>query len=80
MLCVGMAGDGEEAVKWVKDLLPDVVILDIAMPKMNGIEAGKRIKSTYPATAIIIVSAYNYDQYVLSCIQLGVDGYLLKTT
>jgi NarL family two-component system response regulator LiaR len=75
---VGEAADGEEAVKLVKDLRPDVAILDIAMPRMNGIEATKQIKVISPSTAVLILTAYEYDQYVFALLEAGAAGYLLK--
>ena len=75
---VGEAGDGEEAVKLVKELRPDVAIVDIAMPKLNGIEATKQIKAISPSTAVLILTAYEYDQYVFALLEAGAAGYLLK--
>lgn len=75
---VGEAGDGEEAVKLVTDLKPDVVIMDIAMPRLNGIEATKQIKAVLPRTAILILTGYEYDQYVFALLEAGAAGYLLK--
>ncbi len=75
---VGEAGDGEEAVRLVKKLEPDVVILDIAMPVLNGIEATKQIKTVSPSTAVLILTAYEYDQYVFAILEAGAAGYLLK--
>jgi NarL family two-component system response regulator LiaR len=77
--CIRVAGDGEEAIKLTRELLPDVVLIDIAMPKMDGIQAAKQIKAVCPATAVIVLSAYAYDYYVLACIEAGVNGYLLKS-
>lgn len=77
--CVGVAKDGEEAVKLAQELQPDVVMVDVDMPKMTGIEAAARIKSSCPNTAVLILSAFNYDHYIFGCIQAGADGYLLKT-
>lgn len=79
MDCVAIAGNGEEAVSLVARYAPDVVLMDIAMPQIDGIEAAERIKKSNPNTAILIVSAYIDDHYVLSCIEAGVSGYLLKT-
>lgn len=76
--CVALAEDGEEAVKLTQEFLPDVAIIDVAMPKMNGIEVVRRIKEFYPHTAILVLSAYKYDHYVVACIGSGADGYLLK--
>lgn len=78
MAVVGEAGDGEEAVRLTTDLHPDVVIMDIAMPKLNGIEATKKIKAIYPDSAVLILSAYDDDQYVFALLEAGAAGYLLK--
>lgn len=75
---VGEAGDGEEAVALAVDLRPDVVIMDIAMPKLSGIEATRRIKSAQPDSAVLILSAYDDDQYVFALLEAGAAGYLLK--
>ncbi len=75
---VGEAGDGGEAVKLVKELQPDVVIMDIAMPGLNGIEATKQIKTLFPRIAVLILTAYEYDQYVFALLEAGAAGYLLK--
>jgi len=75
---VGEAGDGEETVELVRKLKPDVAIVDIAMPKLNGIEATKQIKAISPSTAVIILTAYDYDQYVFALLEAGATGYLLK--
>jgi len=75
---VGEAGDGEEAVRLVSTKRPDVVIMDIAMPKLNGIEATKQIKMLHPATAILVLSAYDDDEYVFALLEAGAAGYLLK--
>src|SRR4030043_372970 len=76
---VGEAGDGEEAVELVKQLKPDVVIMDIAMPRLNGIEATKQIKLIRPSTAVLILSAYDDDEYVFGLVEAGAAGYLMKT-
>ncbi len=78
MTVVGEAGDGEEAVRLTTDLHPDVVIMDIAMPKLNGIEATKEIKAIHPDSAVLILSAYDDDQYVFALLEAGAAGYLLK--
>ena len=75
---VGEAGDGEEAVKVVGQQRPDVAIIDIAMPKLNGIEATKQIKALCPATAVLILTAYDNDQYIFALLEAGAAGYLLK--
>jgi NarL family two-component system response regulator LiaR len=78
MEVVGEAGDGEEAIELVTKLRPDVVLMDIAMPKVNGIEATKRIKQLYPATAVLILTAYDNEQYIFALLEAGAAGYLLK--
>jgi NarL family two-component system response regulator LiaR len=75
---VGEAGDGEEAVRKATELKPDVAIIDIAMPKLNGIEATKQIKALSPATAVLILTAYDNDQYIFALLEAGAAGYLLK--
>ena len=79
MEVVAEADDGEEAVQLAVKLQPDVVIMDIAMPKLNGIEATKQIKALYPATAVLILTAYDNDQYIFALLEAGAAGYLLKT-
>jgi len=75
---VGEAADGEEAVALVARLHPDVAILDIAMPVVNGIEATQRIKALNPSTAVLILTAYDDDPYVFAVLEAGAAGYLLK--
>jgi NarL family two-component system response regulator LiaR len=76
---IGEASNGEEAVKMVTEMKPDVVIMDIAMPKLNGIEATRQIKLTNPRTGILILSAYDDDEYVFALLKAGAAGYLLKS-
>ena len=75
---VGEAADGAQAVALVEQLRPDVAIMDISMPVMTGIEATTRIKTIHPNTAILILSAYDDDQYVFALLAAGAAGYLLK--
>jgi NarL family two-component system response regulator LiaR len=75
---VGEAADGEEAVGLTKQLKPNVAIIDIAMPNLNGIEATKRIKESQPSTAVLVLSAYDNDQYIYAVLEAGASGYLLK--
>ncbi|WP_031514786.1 response regulator transcription factor [Desulfofalx alkaliphila] len=75
---VAEAGDGESAVQLACDLQPQVVVIDIDMPKLNGIEAARKIKGTCPNTAILILTAYDYEQYILAMLEAGATGYLLK--
>lgn len=76
---VAEAGDGEEAVRLVGVYKPDVAIVDISMPKVDGIEATKQIKKLYPTVAVLILTAYDDDQFVFSLIEAGAAGYLLKS-
>ncbi|MFH0914388.1 MAG: response regulator transcription factor [Chloroflexota bacterium] len=75
---VGEASDGEEAVALANKLQPNVVLMDIAMPKVNGIEATKRLKAQNPGIAVLILTAYDDDQYVMALLEAGAAGYLLK--
>jgi DNA-binding NarL/FixJ family response regulator len=78
MEVVAEAGDGEEAVRLAKELDPDIVVMDIALPKLNGIEATRQIKETSPRTAVLVLSAYDDDEYVFALLGAGAAGYLLK--
>ncbi len=78
MRVIGEANNGRVAVAKALDLKPDVVILDIAMPMMNGIEAAKRIKHKLPRTKIIILSMYSHEHYIHQVMETGISGYLLK--
>ena len=75
---VAEAGDGREAIALVEREHPDVVIVDISMPVMNGIEATKGIKRIAPETAVLVLTAYDDDQYVFAILEAGAAGYLLK--
>jgi len=79
MEVVAEACDGEEAVKLALELKPDVVVMDIVMPKLNGIEATRKIKAIAPDIAILILTAYDDDEYVLGLLDAGAAGYLLKS-
>jgi DNA-binding NarL/FixJ family response regulator len=76
--CIATVESGEDLVQAVQELTPDVVVVDVAMPNMNGIEASKVIKEEYPNIKILVISAYKYDYYVLACLRAKVDGYILK--
>ncbi len=75
---VGEASDGEEAVRLTGQLKPDVVVMDVAMPKLSGIEATKQIKAILPATIVLVLTGYDYDEYIFSMLEAGAAGYLLK--
>lgn len=74
----GEAGDGEEGVAKYKDLKPDLVTMDIVMPKMNGIEALKAIKEFDPAAKVIMCTAVGQEQMVKLAIKTGAKGYIIK--
>jgi DNA-binding NarL/FixJ family response regulator len=76
--CVGVANNGIVAIEMVRDLQPDVAILDINMVDMDGIEATRRIKADFPDVAVLILTAYDYEEYVVACLEAGADGFVLK--
>ena len=76
---VGEAGDGEEAVRLAQEVKPDIVIMDVAMPKLSGIEATRQIKAILPATSVLVLTGYDYDEYIFSMLEAGAAGYLLKS-
>jgi DNA-binding NarL/FixJ family response regulator len=75
---IGEASDGRTTVEEVISLKPDVVLLDINMPELNGLEAARRIRAKAPRTKVLILSAHDNEQYVVQVIQCGAQGYLLK--
>lgn len=75
---VGEAKNGREAVRKVEELKPDIVLMDIAMPLLNGIEATRQIKKICPETKIIILSMHSHDRYISELFTLGASGYLIK--
>ena len=77
---IGEAKHGREAVQMTEKLRPDLVLLDIAMPFLNGVEAARQIMKCCPETKILILSSYEEDEYIRKLIQAGVGGYLLKHT
>jgi DNA-binding NarL/FixJ family response regulator len=77
---VGEAADGEEAVRLAAELHPDVVVMDVRMPRLTGLEATKRIKGRSPTIRVLVLSAYEDNEYVFPLLEAGADGYLLKTT
>ena len=75
---VGQADNGRAAVDKTLELKPDIIIMDIAMPQMNGIEAVKRIKKKLPKSKVLILSMYSHEHYIHELLETGVSGYLLK--
>ena len=76
---VGEASDGQEAVRRVRDLVPDVAVLDLAMPRLNGLDAAREIVRTSPRTRPIILTMHTEDPYVTAALRVGVKAYVLKT-
>jgi DNA-binding NarL/FixJ family response regulator len=77
---VGQAVDGLEALRLVQELRPDVVLIDVQMPKMDGIEATQRITRQVPTTQVVILSSFDQEEYIYKAIQAGAKAYLLKDT
>jgi DNA-binding NarL/FixJ family response regulator len=77
---IGEAADGGEAVRLATELSPDVVVMDVRLPVLNGIEATKVIKDQHPNMPILVLSAYDDDRYVFPLLDAGANGYVLKTT
>lgn len=75
---VGEASDGLEAIRLVEQLKPDIVVMDVRMPVMSGIEATQRIRQEHPRVQVLVLTAYDDDQYIFSLLQAGASGYLLK--
>ena len=78
MEVVGEASNGEEALKIIEEQKPDVAILDISMPKLTGIEVTRLIKAKLPSVAVLILTAYDNDEYIFALLEAGAAGYLLK--
>ena len=77
---VGEAHNGREAVQLTKKLMPAVVVMDIAMPRLNGLEATRQILQALPDVRVVILSAYCDDEYIEKVVRLGAVGYLIKHT
>ncbi|RLQ97371.1 response regulator [Falsibacillus albus] len=75
---VGEAKNGEEAVKLTAELAPDIVLMDLMMPVMNGIEATKQIKESFPGTKILMLTSFSDQDHVIPAIEAGASGYQLK--
>src|ERR687885_1710664 len=76
---VGEASDGQQAVELAVALQPDVIVMDVAMPQLSGVEATKRIRSLAPAVRILALTAYDDEPYIFGLLDAGVTGYMLKT-
>lgn len=77
---VGVASDGAEAVELVAKKTPDLVLMDLKMPVMNGIEATSQIRNKYPTVKVLVLTTYDDDEWVFDALQAGASGYLLKDT
>lgn len=77
---VGIASNGAEAVKKTEELRPDVVLMDIRMPEMNGVVATKEVKRVRPETKVLVLTTFDDTEYILGAINNGASGYLLKDT
>lgn len=75
---VGEAGDGEDAVAEARRLRPDLVLMDIRMPVLDGIEATRRIVSSQPSTRVLILTTFGLDEYVYDALRAGASGFMLK--
>lgn len=75
---IGQAADGKEAVAKTRELLPDVVLMDISMPNMNGVEATRQIKKENPQIGVVVLTMYADEEYIFDLVRAGAAGYLLK--
>ena len=75
---VGEAEDGKDAIRGVEEHSPDLIILDLSMPRMNGLEAIKEIKQSSPETKILVLTMHDEEEYIFPTLKAGADGYLLK--
>ena len=75
---VGEAADGLEAIRCVQNHNPDMILLDLSMPRMTGLDAIKEIKRVTPKIKIVVLTVHNTEEYILSTLQAGADGYVLK--
>lgn len=78
IIVVGEVGDGREAVNACLRLVPDVIVMDLGMPGLNGVDATREVKQKHPDTKVLILSMYDGEEYVRPAIRAGANGYLLK--
>lgn len=76
---VGEAGDGREAARLAKELRPDIAVVDLAMPLLNGLDAAREITQVSPKTRTVLLTMHSEDQYVMEALRAGIRGYVLKT-
>ena len=79
MVVIGEASDGQEALRIAHEQSPDVAVLDLAMPHLNGLETARRLREALPHTKIVLLTVHTEDPYVLEALQAGAVGYVLKT-
>ena len=75
---VGEAGDGREVIQCVENFTPDLVLMDLSMPRMTGLEAIKEIKKFSPAIKIVVLTVHKIEEYIIETLKAGADGYVLK--
>ncbi len=75
---VAQASSGEEAIRLAQEFIPDVVLMDLVMPGMDGVEATRRVKNISPRTQIVILTSFHRDEYIFPALQAGAISYLLK--
>jgi DNA-binding NarL/FixJ family response regulator len=77
---VGVANNGEEALHWTERTHPDIVLMDLKMPVMNGVKATREIRARFPEVKVLVLTTYDFDEWVFDAIRSGASGYLLKDT
>jgi len=80
VIVVGQAASGEEAVRMVDELKPDLVLMDLKMPGMEGVEATRLIHAKHPEVAVVILSSFSGDGHLIQALEAGASGYVLKDT
>jgi DNA-binding NarL/FixJ family response regulator len=77
---IGVANDGQQAIELTEQLFPDVVLMDLKMPVINGIQATRTIRARFPGVRVLVLTTYDFDEWVLDAVRSGASGYLLKDT